>query len=108
MKIGLEVFRRILLKFLPIFGRLLPILAKLFPLFERFIPVFISYFLERALRALKTEGSIEDYRTRTVRTGKSHYRLDIRLVLSAAQAEIILDDLVAKILEYLGWDNGSN
>jgi hypothetical protein len=73
--------------------------------FERFVPVFVSYFLERALRALKTEGSIDDYRTRTVRTGKFCYRIDIRLVLTAGQAKIILNDLVTKILRIFGWDN---
>ena len=78
------------------------------PIFERFVPIFVSYFLERALRALKTEGSIDDYRTRTVRTGKFHYRIDIRIVLTEEQAEIILNDLVTKILRVLGWDNGSN
>ena len=69
----------------------------MFPIFERFVPVFVSYFLEKALRASKTGGSIDDYRTRTLRTGKLHYRIDVRLVLTAEQAEIILDDLVTKI-----------
>jgi predicted HicB family RNase H-like nuclease len=58
------------------------------------------------LRALKTEGAIDDYRTRTVRTGKYHYRIDIRLVLTAEQAKIILNDLVTKILRMSRWDNG--
>jgi len=51
------------------------------------------------LRALKTEGSIEDYRTRTIRTGKYHYRIDIRLVITEEQAKIIFHDLVARILK---------
>jgi len=98
MKPNLERFLPILVRFLPIFIRLLPIFIRLFPLFERFVPVFVSYFLERVFRALKTEGLIEDYRTRTVRTGKCHYRIDIRLVLTEEQAKIILNDLVTKIL----------
>jgi hypothetical protein len=72
------------------------------PIFERFVPVFVSYFLERTLRALKTEGSIEDYRTRTERTGKLHYRIDIRLVLTEEQAKIILKGLVTKMLRTFG------
>jgi uncharacterized membrane protein len=88
-------------RFLPVFIRLLPILVRLFPIFERFVPVFVSYLLERVFRALKTEGSIDDYRTRTVRTSKFHYRIDIRVVLTEEQAKIILNDLVAKILELL-------
>ena len=107
MKPNLERFIPNLLRFLPFFIRLLPIFIRVFPIFERFVPVFVSYFLERALRGLKTEGSIDDYRTRTVRTGKFHYRIDIRLVLTAEQAKIILNDLVTKILRIFGWDNGN-
>ena len=51
---------------------------------------------------MKTEGSIDDYRTRTVRTGKFHYRIDIRLVLTTEQAKTILNDLVTKILRIFG------
>src|SRR3990172_6967980 len=98
MKLNLERFLPILLRFLPIFMRLLPIFIRLFPIFERFVPVFVSYFLERALRALKTEGWIDDYRTRAVRTGRLHYRIDVRLVLTEEQAKIILNDLVTRIL----------
>ena len=70
----------------------------MFPIFERFVPVFVSYFLERTFRALKTEGWIDDYRTRAVRTGRFHYRIDIRLVLTEEQAKIILNDLATRIL----------
>ncbi len=101
MKLNLERFLPILVRFLPIFIRLLPIFIRLFPIFERFVPVFVSYLLERVFRALKTEGWIYDYRTRAVRTGKFHYRIDLRLVLTEAQAKIILNDLVVKILELL-------
>jgi hypothetical protein len=99
MKTNLELFFPILVKFLPILIRLLPIFIGLFPIFERFVPVFVSYVLERALRALKTDGWIDDYRTRTVRTGKFHCRIDVRLVLTEEQTKIILNDLVTKILE---------
>jgi hypothetical protein len=92
--------------FLPIFNRLLPIFIRLFRIFERFVPVFVSYFIERELRALKTEGSIKDYRTRTLRTGKFHYRIDIRLVLTTDQVANMLTDLLTKILEYSGMING--
>jgi hypothetical protein len=107
MKPYLGRFLPILVRFFPIFVRLLPIFIAVFSIFERFVPVFVSYFLERALRALKTEGSIDDYRTRTVRTSKFHYRIDIRLVLTTEQAKIILNDLVPKMLGMFGWDNGS-
>ncbi len=107
MKPNLERYIPILVRFLPIFIRLLPIFIRVFPIFERFVPVFVSYFLERAFRALKAKGSIDDYRTRTVRTGKSHYRIDIRLVLTAEQAKLILNDLVTKILRIFGGTMGN-
>ena len=107
MNINLERSLPILVRFLPIFIRLLPVFIGVFPIFERFVPVFVSYFLERTLRTLKTNGSIDDYRTRTVRTRKFHYRIDIRLVLTAEQAKIILNNLVTKILRIFGWANGN-
>jgi len=114
MKLNLERFLPIIVRlfpargraFLPIFNRLLPIFIKVFRIFERFVPVFVSYFLERSLKALKTEGSIKDYRTRTVRISKFHYRIDIRLVLTTEQVTIILTDLLTKILKYSGMING--
>ena len=107
MKPNLERFIPILVRFLPIFIRLLPIFIRVFPIFERFVPVFVSYFLERALRALKTEGSIDDYRIRTVRTGKFYYRIDIRLVMTDAQAKTMLNKVVTKILSMFRSDNGN-
>jgi hypothetical protein len=98
MKPNLELFLPILVRLLPIFIRLSPIFFRLFPIFELFIPVFVSYALERAFRALKTDGLIDDYRRRTERTGKSYYRIDVRLVLTQEQAKIILNSLATKIL----------
>jgi len=92
--------------FLPIFNRLLPIFIRVFPIFERFVPVVFSYFLERSLKALKNDGSIKDYRTRAVRMGKFHYKIDVRLVLTTDQVTSILTDLLNKILEYSGMING--
>jgi hypothetical protein len=102
MKPNLELLLPILVRFLPIFIRLLPVFIRVFPIFERFVPVFVSYFLERALRALKTEGLIVDYRTRTIRTGKCHYRIDIRLVLTSEQAKTMLNDLVTRMSRIFG------
>ena len=98
MKLNLERFIPILVRFLPIFKWLFPIFIRMFPIFERFVPFFVSYFLERTLRTLKTGGSIDDYRTRTVRTRKFYYRIDIRLVMTSEQAKTVLGKVVARIL----------
>ena len=50
------------------------------------------------MRTLKTGGSIVDYRTRTVRTRKFYYRIDIRLVMTGEQAKTVLGKVVARIL----------
>jgi hypothetical protein len=107
MKLNLERFIPIFVRFLPIFIRLLPIFIRVFPIFERFVPMFVSYVLEGALRPLKAKRSIEDYRTRTVRTGKFHYTIDIRLVITEEQAKTIFNDLVTKVLRIFGWGNNS-
>ena len=98
MKLNLERFSSILVRSLPIFKWLLPIFVRVFPIFERLVPFFVSYFLERTLRTLKTGGSIEDYRTRTVRTRKFYYRIDIRLVMTSEQAKTVLSQVVTRIL----------
>ena len=50
------------------------------------------------MRTLKTGGSIDDYRTRTVRTRKFYYRIDIRLVMTSEQAKTVLGKVVTRIL----------
>jgi len=114
MKTKLERFIPIIVRlfpargraFLPIFNRLLPIFIRLFPIVERLVPVVVSYFLERAFGKLKTEGKIKDYRTRSLRIAKFHYRIDIRLVVTTEQVTTMLTDLLTKILEYSGVING--
>ena len=114
MKTKLERFLPIIVRlfpargraFLPIFNRLLPIFIIVFRIFERFVRVVFSYFLERSMRTLKNEGSIKDYRTKTVRIGKFHYKIDIRLVLTTDQVTSMLTDFLNKILEYSGMING--
>ena len=100
MKLDFERFKPMLMGIFHVFKRLLPILTKLFIFFERFVPVFASYFLERPFKDLKTRGLIEDYRTRFSRTGKSHFRIDVRLVLTTDQLIDISNDLIDILVKY--------
>jgi hypothetical protein len=59
------------------------------------------------LKALKTEGLIDDYRTRTIRTHKFYYRIDIRLVMTDGQAKTMLNKVVTKILSMFESNNGN-
>jgi hypothetical protein len=104
MKLDLERIIPIVGRFRPIFLRLLPIFIKVFPFFERIVPIFVSYVLERSFKALKREGSIEDYRTRTVRVRKCYYRIDIRLVITEDQSKTALNNVLTKIIRILQKD----
>jgi hypothetical protein len=101
MKTAPTRFLPVLVRFLPLFERFVPILARLFPVFERFVPVFVSYFLERILRAWKTNGLIGDYETRTIRIGKFHYKVDVSIVLTTEQVGTMLDYLGKEVLRRL-------
>jgi hypothetical protein len=101
MKLNVQRFIPILVRLLPFFIRLLPIFIRVFPIFERFVPVFFSYFLEGSLRPLKAKGSIDDYRSRTIRIGKCHYRIDIRIVMTSEQAKTVLNDVLSSTLRML-------
>lgn len=105
MKLNIKRFIPILGKVLPFVVRLLPIFIRVFPIFERFVPVFVSYFLEKTLTSLKTGGLVDDYRSRTVRTRKFHYRIDIRLVMTDAQAKTMLNKALNRIFSVLASNN---
>ncbi|MCW4046811.1 MAG: hypothetical protein NWE99_04515 [Candidatus Bathyarchaeota archaeon] len=63
-------------------------------LFEPLAPTAISYYLGRRLNELKQQGLISDYKTRTRRLGKFHYRIDVDLGVNSKQALYMLNDLL--------------
>jgi hypothetical protein len=62
--------------------------------FEPLAPTAISFFLRRKLNELKEEGLISDYKSRTRRLGKFHYRIEIHLDVTSRQVQHILNDLL--------------
>jgi hypothetical protein len=66
--------------------------------FEPLAPTAISFFLGRRLNELKEEGLISDYKSRTQRLGKFHYRIDIDLDVTSNQTQHILDSLMPNTL----------
>lgn len=86
------------------FEPFMPILIRLITIFDRFVPIFATYFLERTLKTWKTRGLIVDYETRTTRTAKLHYNIDVYIVLTSEQAKIFLKDLATEILRRLKSD----
>lgn len=98
MKLDLRHFLPILLRFRPIFFQSVPTLIQLLPMFERFVPIFASYFIEGSLKSLKAKGSIDDYRSRTIRIGRLHYRIDSRIIMTEEQTNAVLIDLSTNVV----------
>ena len=61
--------------------------------FEPLAPSAISYYLRRRLNEWKQEGLISEYKTRTRRLGKFHYKIEVDLDLNSRQAVHVLNDL---------------
>jgi hypothetical protein len=83
---------------LPIFGRLVPILWIVMPAFDRIVPSFVSFFLNRTLGGWKSKGLIDDYGTRTVRSGRLSYKVEICVVLTSEQAGDKVRELLARAI----------
>jgi hypothetical protein len=73
--------------------------------FEPFAPRAISYYLAQRLKKWKQQGLILDYKTRTKRLGKFHYKTQIDLNLNSNQAVHILGDLFNKLKKVRRWFN---
>lgn len=77
---------------------LVSLFAKLFPLFEPLLPSYISFRLRRLFRRWKKQGMILDYRTRTTRMGKLHYKVSVDLDLTSEQTRMILKEASTRIV----------
>ena len=75
--------------------------------FEPLAPTAISFFLGRRLNELKEQGLISDYKSRTHRLGKFHYKIEIDLDVTSSQAQHVLNDLMPDQLNSVRrWVNG--
>ena len=63
-------------------------------IFEPLAPTAISFFLGRRLNEMKEQGLISDYKSRTQRLGKFHYKIEIDFDLNEKRARYFLDDLL--------------
>ena len=69
--------------------------------FEPLAPSAISYYLGRRLNDWKQKGLISEYKTRTRRLGKFHYKIEVDLDVNSRQAIHVLDDLLPNQLKGL-------
>jgi hypothetical protein len=67
--------------------------------FEPLAPRAISYFLTRRLRELKRQGLISEFKTKTRRLGKFHYKIEVDLDLTAKQAHYFIGELIPNQLK---------
>jgi hypothetical protein len=78
-----------------------PLLIRLFPLVEPLTPRAVSYYIGRQLRNWKNNNLILDYRTRTRRLGKFHYKIIVDLDLTPKQASRMLRMLRRRLIQPL-------
>jgi hypothetical protein len=81
--------------------RLFRVLLRIAFVFEPLAQPAISYYLTRRLNKLKNQGKIGEYKTRTRRTGKFYYTVEIDLDLTGEQAFHVVDDMLPKQVKHL-------
>ena len=71
----------------------------LYSLFARFVlflepisPRFVSFLVRRRLNAWKQDGVIDDFKVRTKRVGKFHYKVVVDLDFTPLQARHVMTD----------------
>jgi hypothetical protein len=79
--------------------RFFSLMVKAAFIFEPLAPRAISYYLTRTLKEWKKQGLISEYKAKTRRLGKFHYKIEINFDLTSNQALHVLDDLLLNQLE---------
>jgi hypothetical protein len=79
----------------------LPLLARFALFFEPISPRFVSFWLRRRLKKWKNRGLIDDYKVKTRRIGKFHYKIEVDFDLSPEQTDYILSDMLIRIVKTL-------
>jgi len=76
-----------------------PLLIRLFSIVEPLTPRAVSYYIGRYLRNWKNNNLILDYKIRTRRLGKLHYKIIVDLDLTPKQADRILSQQLLQALK---------
>jgi len=83
------------------------VLSKVIFVFEPLAPTAITVIVNRQLHRFKQRGTIGNYKAKTKRLGKFHYRIDIDLDLTGKQAIHLLGNLFPKQLNrFRRWFHG--
>jgi hypothetical protein len=78
------------------------VLMKVAFAFEPLAPTAISVYLNQQLHRYREGGVIGDYKTRTKRLGKYHYRIEIDLDLTGMQATHLLANIFPEQISSYG------
>lgn len=79
-------------------GSAIRVLFRVLFVFEPLAPAAITVLMNRQLRKFKERGAIGDYKTRTKRLGKYHYRIEIETEVTGMQAVHLLSNLFPRQL----------
>ena len=79
-------------------GSAIRILLRVIFVFEPLAPTAITILMNQQLHRFKETGAIGEYKTKTKRLGKFHYRIEINLDLTGMQAIHLLGNLFPKQL----------
>jgi hypothetical protein len=74
--------------------RFFSLMVKVAFVFEPLAPRVISYYLTQRLKEWKKQGLISEFKTKTRRLGKFHYKIEVDLDVTSKQAFHVLDDLL--------------
>lgn len=74
-------------------GSVIRVLLRVAFAFEPLAPTAITVLMNQQLHRFKEAGAIGNYKTRTKRLGKFHYRIEINLDLTGMQAIHLLGNL---------------
>ena len=73
--------------------------------FEPLAPRAITYIVTRRLKEWKKRGLISEFKTRTRRLGKFHYRIEIGLDVTSNQALHVLSNMQNQLKSVRRWLN---
>jgi len=74
------------------------VLMRVIFVFEPLAPRAITILVNQQMHRFKDKGAIGDYKTKTKRLGKFHYRIEINSELTGMQATHLLGNLFPKQL----------
>jgi hypothetical protein len=77
-------------------GSAVRVLMRVAFVFEPLAPTAITVLINQQLHRFKEAGAIGDYKTRTKRLGKYHYRIVMNLDLTGMQAAHLLGNVFPK------------